>query len=224
MVHLPSPDLAEVADLYGLPEQVEEVLEPGPASALAVNPWGTLLAIGRPDGGVTIYDLQTRGPAATWPSSSSSASGGHVTALLWSASGRALLTGAADGSVTAWDVLSGSPVHRWGPLGGGGSAAGSAVVRLAWAGEQQRQESNEGLVLVSMAAGPAHLLCLASGQARPLPVLNLGERLREHEGLACAAGQPALQLSSLAGTLLSSARGSCGGAAAACFYARCTIC
>lgn len=173
-----------MAGLYDLPERVEEVLEPGPASALAVNPWGTLLAIGRPDGGITIFDLQTRGLAATWPGGNSSGSNGgsnggspagsRVTALLWSASGRALLAGAADGSVTAWDVLTGTSVRRLGPLDSGSSgAADGAVVHLAWAGQQQQQEANQGLVLVSMAAGPAQLLCLASGQAQPLPLLNL---------------------------------------------------
>ncbi len=194
----PSADLAEVAGLYDLPERVEEVLSPGPASSLAVNPWGTLLAIGQPDGGITIFDLQTRGLAATWPSSSGSAgpskgsdaAGSRVTALLWSASGRALLSGAADGSVTAWDVLAGTPVQRLGPLGGSG---GSIVVRLAWAGQQQQQEANQGLVLVSMAAGPAHLLCLASGQAQPLPMLNLGALCGMHgvgaAGPACWAAQ-----------------------------------
>lgn len=180
----PSAELAEVVGLYDLPERVEEVLEPGAASALAVNPWGTLLAIGRPDGSIAIFDLQTRGLAATWTGSNSSSSNGgspagsRITALLWSASGRALLSGTADGSVTAWDVLTGTSVRRLGPLGGGSSgAAGGAVVHLAWAGQQQQQEANQGLVLVSMAAGPAQLLCLASGQAQPLPLLNLGALL-----------------------------------------------
>ncbi|PRW33215.1 Retinoblastoma-binding 5 [Chlorella sorokiniana] len=176
-------ELAEVAGLYDLPEKIEEELEPGVATALAVNPWGTLLALGRPDSGIIVYDLQTRGLATTWPGSASGAgasngsapAGSRVTALLWTASGRALLSGNADGSLTAWDVQSGTVVRHLGPLGGStGGAAGGAVVRLAWAGQQQRQEANEGLVLVSMAAGPAQLLCLASGQAQPLPVLNLG--------------------------------------------------
>lgn len=180
-----------MADLCGLPDRLEEVLEAGPASVLAVNPWGTLLAVGRPDGGLALFDLQTRGLAAAWSSAHSGASGkqasagsggangaaggaagSRVTALLWSASGRALLSGAADGSVTAWDVLTGTPVRRIAPPDGSGGSG--TVVRLAWAGQQQRQEAVQGLVLASMAAGPARLLCLATGQAQPLPMLTLG--------------------------------------------------
>lgn len=155
----------------GLPERVEEALEePGEAHArsLAFNPWGTLLAAGCTGGTVAVYDWQTRGLAAAWE-------GGHdastdVTALLWSADGRTLVSGARDGSLAAWDVATGRPR----PLG---TLPGGAVVRLAWAAGTQRQPQGQqqGDVLASLAAGPAHLLCLSSGRQQALPLLTPGE-------------------------------------------------
>lgn len=158
---------AGVEDLIGLPERIEEVLSTVPATCMAFNGFGTLLAAGRDGGGVALYDWQTRGVAATLKGGHPDST--HVSALLWSADGRMLLSGGDDGSLAAWDVASGLP-RRLASLGGG------AVVQLDWAGgrKPQPQGQEEGEVLVSLAAGPAHLLCLRTGEAQPLPMLTIG--------------------------------------------------
>eukprot|EP00899_Mesostigma_viride_P019395 jgi/Mesvir1/27457/Mv07239-RA.1 len=85
------------------PEVIEEWLENGHAKCIAFNRRGTLLAAGCEDGGVVVWDFDTRGVARRFAGHSST-----VTSVCWSKDGSTLLTSSLDTRVISWDVAGGT--------------------------------------------------------------------------------------------------------------------
>ncbi len=85
--------------LQDYPESVTDSLRSGHAACVRFNRQGDLLASGRVDGTVVIFDIETMGVATKLK--------GHVRqvqSLSWSRSGRYLLTASSDWKCLLWDL------------------------------------------------------------------------------------------------------------------------
>lgn len=103
------PDSPQVF-LWRLPEgeALEPLDAPGRPNQAAFSPAGRLLAVGGMDGGLTIWDIESREILHTLPGHRSA-----VTALAFSPDGRLLISAGEDGQGTVWDVGSAGSVARF---------------------------------------------------------------------------------------------------------------
>jgi COMPASS component SWD1 len=85
------------------PESTTGSLRSGHATTVRFNRKGDFLAVGRTDGTVAIFDVETNGIARKLKGHTR-----HIQSLSWSSDGRYLLTSCQDWKCNLWDLQDGS--------------------------------------------------------------------------------------------------------------------
>ncbi|GBG60962.1 hypothetical protein CBR_g18561 [Chara braunii] len=141
--------------LQGLPEVIEEYLENGFTRSTAFNRRGTLLAAGRQDGTIAIWNFDTR---AVMKELSSESSSSPIISVSWSKRGWKLLSASIDKRILLWDVLTGNVEA---------SVEFDRMVLTA-----RMHPSINNLCLVCFVYGAPLLVDIGSGEKLPVPVYS----------------------------------------------------